>query len=105
MAIDINHDQLVELRSVPKLLEKQIGKRLNLSTLYRWQSRGIAGIKLETVAIGGARFTTLEALNVFFTTSTLARQGKLSDGTTEGIRRARLIREQQLEREAKELGI
>lgn len=105
MAIDVHNDKLVELRAVPKLLEKQIGKRLNISTLYRWQSRGVAGIKLETVAIGGARFTTLDALNTFFAASTLARQGKLSDGTAEGIRRARLIRERQLEREAKELGI
>lgn len=105
MAIDVEADRLVELKAVPKLLEAKIGKRLNLATLYRWQSRGIAGIKLETVVVGGGRFTTVDALNRFFAASTLAKQGKLSNGTAEGIRRARLIREQRLDREAENLGI
>ncbi len=105
MAIDATVDDLVELKAVPKLLQRQLGKRLNLATLYRWQSRGIAGIRLETVSIGSKRFTTRQALNAFFAQSTLAKSGKLSTATAEGIKRAKIIRDKQLEREAQELGI
>jgi hypothetical protein len=103
--IDIQHDQLVELSKVPANLQKRTGKRLNLSTIYRWINRGIADIRLETILVGGQRFTTAEALNRFFTQSTLAKQGRLSTATSEGIKRAKFVRDRQLEKEAQELGI
>lgn len=103
--IDIESDQLIELSNLPTYLEKRIKKRLNLATIYRWRQRGIAGIYLETVLVGGKPFTSISALNSFFAQSQLAKQGKLSTATKEGIKRARLIRERQLEAEAKELGI
>ncbi len=105
MPIDINADQLIELSKVPIFLEKRIGKRLNLATVYRWRQRGIAGIYLETVLVGGKPFTSLSALNSFFQQSALAKQGKLSNATKQGIKRARLIRDRKLDAEAKELGI
>ncbi|MEQ1905755.1 MAG: DUF1580 domain-containing protein [Pirellulaceae bacterium] len=103
--IDIDTDRLIELSEVPAYLEKKTGKRPNLATIYRWRQRGIAGIYLETVLVGGKPFTSISALNSFFTQSQLAKQGKLSNATKEGLKRARLIRERQLETEAKELGI
>jgi len=105
MAIDIHTEELLELNKVPANLERRTGKRLNVSTVYRWINRGIAGVKLETILIGGSRFTSAEALNRFFTQSTLAKQGKLSTATAEGIRRAKAIREKQVEQRAKRLGI
>jgi hypothetical protein len=105
MAIDIDHDDLIELSRVPATLQKRTGKRINISTCYRWINRGIASIKLETICVGGHRYTTAEALNRFFSQSTLAKQGKLSTATAEGIKRAKLIRDRQLDREAEELGI
>jgi hypothetical protein len=105
MAIDINAEELLELSKVPVNLERRTGKRLNVSTVYRWINRGIAGIQLETILVGGCRYTSAEALNRFFSQSTLAKQGKLSKATTEGIRRAKAIREKQVEQRAKQLGI
>ncbi len=36
------------------------------STLWRWASAGLKGIRLETVKIGGATCTSVEALERFF---------------------------------------
>ncbi len=105
MAIDATVDVLVELKAVPKLLQRQLGKRLNLATLYRWQSRGIAGILLETVSIGSKRFTTRQALHAFFAQSTLAKRGRLSTATSAGISRAREIRQRQIDKEADAVGL
>lgn len=105
MAIDIHTEKLLRLVKVPADLERRTGKPLNASTVYRWTNRGIAGIKLETILIGGTRYTSAEALNRFFTQSTLAKQGKLSKTTAEGIRRTKAIRDKQVEQRAKQLGI
>lgn len=52
------------------------GRRLHLSTVHRWRLRGVAGVKLETVLIGGRRYTSREALQRFFARSTAARDGQ-----------------------------
>jgi hypothetical protein len=69
MTIDIRIETMVPLREVPKLKvipQRRNGSRLNISTLYRWVHRGLKGIKLESVAVGGQRCTSLEALDRFF---------------------------------------
>jgi hypothetical protein len=38
------------------------------STLVRWALRGIRGLKLETVVIGGRRYTSIEAIHRFIST-------------------------------------
>lgn len=40
--------------------------RPNVKTLYRWASNGRMGIRLETITMGGARFTSEAALVRFF---------------------------------------
>jgi len=37
----------------------------HVSTLIRWALRGIKGCKLETVMVGGRRFTSVEAIQRF----------------------------------------
>jgi len=61
-ATDLLHEQLVAVAEIPKHLPK----RVHVSTCHRWYVRGIRGRKLETVLIGGRRFTTREALHRFF---------------------------------------
>jgi hypothetical protein len=39
--------------------------RPHISTLMRWALRGVKGVRLETVVIGGRRFTSLEAIQRF----------------------------------------
>jgi Protein of unknown function (DUF1580) len=44
---------------------KALPGRPHVSTLHRWAGRGVRGRRLETVLIGGRRFTSLEALKRF----------------------------------------
>ncbi|RLS51879.1 MAG: DUF1580 domain-containing protein [Planctomycetota bacterium] len=43
------------------------GKRLALATLHRWRLRGVRGVHLETILIGGLRYTSREAIARFVT--------------------------------------
>lgn len=68
--IDPQKEQLIPLRLVPRLrlLPVKPGHRhrLNLSTVYRWSTRGVRGRVLETLQVGGTRCTSVEALTRFF---------------------------------------
>jgi hypothetical protein len=37
-----------------------------VSTIYRWATAGVAGVKLETIRVGGTLCTSFEALQRFF---------------------------------------
>lgn len=41
------------------------GKRLGLATIQRWRMRGVRGVKLETLLVGGMRYTSREAIARF----------------------------------------
>ena len=58
---------LVPLRQVPNLLPKTSrGKRVHISTVYRWATRGVrGGVRLRTVKIGGTTYTSVRALREF----------------------------------------
>jgi hypothetical protein len=51
------------------------GKKLSTMTVWRWATEGVQGIKLESIYIGGSRYTSAEALNRFAAATTAARQG------------------------------
>jgi hypothetical protein len=55
------------------------GRKTSVSTLYRWASRGVRGVVLETLQIGGSRCTSLPALQRFFDRLSSAAQ----DGNTD----------------------
>lgn len=40
-------------------------RRLSPSTVYRWHSRGVGGVKLEAVRVAGRFYTTKEAIERF----------------------------------------
>lgn len=66
--IDLDRERLVPLADVPaRLPPTRRGKKIHLSAVYRWTTRGLAGVKLETLQVGGRRCTSLEALQRFFT--------------------------------------
>jgi hypothetical protein len=59
--IDIDNEQL-------RLLTKasaDVPGTPHVSTLIRWALRGLKGIKLETVVVGGRRYTSVEAIRRF----------------------------------------
>jgi len=73
--IDIVNEQMIPLSKIPAWSEKHIGNRVNPSTIHRWRLRGARGSKLETVLIGGRRYTSQEALLRFFDHTTTAEDG------------------------------
>jgi hypothetical protein len=77
--IDITAEDTFPLRSAPgKLPSGRNGQKIHPSTLFRWCSVGIRGVRLETIAIGGMRCSSLPALQRFFERLELARQGGCS---------------------------
>ena len=64
--IDISNEHLISLREVPRHLpHRPTGHRVHISAVYRWMTRGISGIHLESVKIGGTTYTSKEALQRF----------------------------------------
>ncbi len=54
-------EDLKSFNQVPSILEE----RVHVSTVWRWAKRGIGGIRLETIKLGGKTFTTSQALTRF----------------------------------------
>lgn len=63
--IDLGSGRLVALADVPDHLPAKRGRKVHLATVHRWATRGVSGIRLETLRIGGAKFTSAEALQAF----------------------------------------
>jgi hypothetical protein len=60
---------LIPLADVPDLAfmpRRRRGRKLHASCVYRWAQRGVRGIKLEVVRVGGTLCTTTQALEQFF---------------------------------------
>jgi hypothetical protein len=68
------------------------GKKVNLSTIWRWMEEGISGVKLEALWVGGVRSTSKEALQRFCegVTVTAARsKGPVGAGARQAAARTR----------------
>lgn len=66
MPIDIHGERLLTLSQAARALPKKIAP----STLWRWYRKGVRGVVLETVVVGGARYTSAEAIQRFATALT-----------------------------------
>ena len=60
MAMDLSQS-LITLRHAAKLLPG----RPHVSTLHRWCSVGVRGVRLESCLVGGVRYVTRESLQQF----------------------------------------
>lgn len=97
-----NSEQLIPLKKVPVYLQKLIGERKHISTIYRWVNKGIHGVRPDTITIGGTRYTSAEGLSRFFKESTESSEEVFKSGLTAP---AEAQRKTQLEATAEELGI
>jgi hypothetical protein len=61
VSIDVSSEVLLSLAEASKVL----AGRPHISSLHRWRLRGVRGIKLETVMVGGRRFVSRAALEEF----------------------------------------
>jgi hypothetical protein len=67
MPIDIAHEKLLTFAQAAAILpRRRAGRKTHVSTLHRWSSRGVKGIVLETLQVGGGSCTSREALQRFF---------------------------------------
>ena len=65
--IDTKTETLITLADATKLLPSVNGKRINISTLWRWCRKGLRGVTLEYTRVGAKIITSSEALHRFFT--------------------------------------
>lgn len=72
--MDLTTEKLLSLEQAAARAPKGRGS-VSLKTVQRWVRKGLNGVRLETVSIGGANGTTAEALNRFFAAVTEARRG------------------------------
>lgn len=63
MPIEFTNEQLLSFGDASKLLPP--GSRPSYATWWRWHRRGVGGVKLETIRVGGKRYTTAEAMQRF----------------------------------------
>ena len=72
--IDLGRERVIRLAEAAREVPSGgRGKGVHVQTVYRWATKGCRGQILESVFIGGIRFTSLEALERFF--------GQLSRGS------------------------
>lgn len=64
MTIDVQSETLISFSDARSAFPG-IDRRLSLATLHRWRLNGVRGVKLETVLIGGLRYTSREAIARF----------------------------------------
>lgn len=89
--IDLAAEKLIPLRDVPSCLPlRPNGNRLHISAVYRWTLRGIKGVVLETVRIGGTTYTSREALQRFSERLTGPVPAQLPPATVSRIRQRQL---------------
>jgi len=65
-AIIAAQETLIPVGDIPKMLPpRSTGKRVHISACYRWITRGIRGVRLEVVRVGGSMYTSREAVARF----------------------------------------
>ena len=81
--IDLQRETIVSLSEATRHLPpRRRGKRPAVATLYRWASRGLRGVRLETIRVGGTLCTSLEALQRY-----CERLSDPLDNAAQGVRR------------------
>ncbi len=100
MAIDIHTEGLLTAHTAARTLPT----RPHHSTIYRWFRRGSRGVRLESVMLGGTRYTSREALQRFAERVTAAADGESVESPNKTTReRQRDI--DRAERDLSEMGV
>jgi hypothetical protein len=64
--IDVAKETLIRPEDVRDYLpSSRRGKKLSKAICFRWAKRGVGGVLLETIKVGGARLTSVEAVHRF----------------------------------------
>lgn len=66
MAINLENENLITLADAARMLPRIGGRKVAVSTLWRWALRGLGGTHLEHLRVGRSIVTSREALQRFF---------------------------------------
>lgn len=58
-------EKLLTLEEAARLFPGKGGRILHISTVFRWATKGAKGVLLESIRVGGKRYTSREALQRF----------------------------------------
>ncbi len=86
MSIDFNNETVGGLSDVAALLPRLHGKRLHSSTLWRWTTKGVRGVRLEYIGLGGRLLTSVEAVVRFAAKLAELDQQPANDDPPEEVR-------------------
>jgi len=73
MSIDVSKEKLLTIPAAARSLPHGPA---HVATVWRWIQTGCRGVRLESVLVGGKRFTSEEALQRFFERGNAAADGK-----------------------------
>ena len=62
MAIDVKTETLITMTQAKTAFP---GRTVGMASLTRWRVDGVRGVKLETLLVGGLRYTSKEAIQRF----------------------------------------
>ena len=66
MPIISSREQLLSLSQAAKSVPRIDGRSPHASTVFRWAKKGLNGIKLEYLKVGGRIVTSVEAMDRFY---------------------------------------
>ena len=70
--LDLANEAPLSMKAAARLpMLARDGRPPNVAQLYRWSSRGVSGIRLETAQVGERRVTTAEAVRRWIEAVTL----------------------------------
>lgn len=72
MRINIETERLLTIAEAARSLPG----RPHIASVWRWVNRGIQGQRLESIKVGGKRFTSAEAIARFIDRTTAAADGE-----------------------------
>jgi hypothetical protein len=87
--INIQTENILSLAGAAKAIPKIDGRHPNTSTVYRWISDGVRGVKLDSVRFGRRLCTSQEALQRFVVELSDAPTPKNRPRATTGTRTAK----------------
>lgn len=61
----VDPDKLMTFARLAPHVPSRSGRPPHVSTIHRWASGGVRGVRLESVLVGGVRMTSLEAFQRF----------------------------------------
>lgn len=88
--IDVSSERLISFNQAASFLP--VGRRPSAATWWRWSTKGVRGVRLETLLIGGRRMTSREALLRFVAASNADDGGSARSAPPTPIKRAAAIR-------------